>query len=708
MGLLAFAAFTGCDTPSVAAQPTPVAPATVPSPDELRTLANLLSKPEIQAWLKERADQSRPPITNVQSASDVIGSYLSGARMSLQRLMAAVSDLHDQLKIIRATLVQEFDRYGPLTLIGLLIAFVLFGTCAEILFWVATTGIRRRIAELPVDTTEARLQAILTPTIYGLGAIAIFAGGSVGAFVAFDWPPLLQEVLLTYLIVVLAVRLTVIGGRIILAPGAERFRVLPMSAEAARYWFIWSCVLVGAFYFAKGTFRLVPDLGANLDTRTLVGSVLSIILLGLTLTAFWRRPAFDGSAPPKRSQEGWTWLITAYLVGVWLTVFTGQTAPFDIGIVLLLIVLANMGLRLVVEHLVQPSQQKTDEPLSRPLAIVAFDRGLRIVLIGGGALFISHILGLDLVALTTTDTPLMRVARALLDVIIIVLLADFVWQTARVWIDHQLSEIVAANELVTDDEVRNRQRLRTLLPVLRHALLITVAAVAGFMGLSALGVAAGPLVAGAGVIGIAIGFGAQTLVKDVISGMLFLFDDAFRIGEYIESGAIKGTVESFSLRSIKLRHHRGALHTVPFGALSTIRNYSRDWVIDKVQIGVTYDTDLVAVRQIIKDIGKTLQDDPEFAPHILETLKMQGVEAFGDFAIQIRLKMTTKPGEQFPIRRRAFTLIKQAFDERGIKFAYPTVVIAGGPSPGSPAMSAAAKMAVDLVQTESTAHVQQG
>jgi hypothetical protein len=238
LALLAFATFAGFDTYSVAAQSAPAAQVTVPSPDELRVLANLLSKPDMQAWLKERADLSTSPPSNAPSASEVIGSYLRAARASLRRLMAAVPDLVDQLRIIRATLVQEFTQYGPLTVIGLLLAFVLLGTLAEILFWLVTAGIRRRIAELPVDTTEARLQAIVTRTIYGFGAIAIFAGGSVGAFIAFDWPPLLQEVLLTYLIVFLAVRLTVIGGRIVLAPGAERFRVLPMSTESARYWFI--------------------------------------------------------------------------------------------------------------------------------------------------------------------------------------------------------------------------------------------------------------------------------------------------------------------------------------------------------------------------------------------------------------------------------------------------------------------------------------
>ena len=141
-----------------------------------------------------------------------------------------------------------------------------------------------------------------------------------------------------------------------------------------------------------------------------------------------------------------------------------------------------------------------------------------------------------------------------------------------------------------------------------------------------MGIEIGPLIAGAGVVGVAIGFGAQTLVKDIISGMFYLLDDAFRIGEYIQSGNYKGTVESFSLRSVKLRHHRGPLYTVPFGVLGAVENMSRDWVIDKLQIGVTYDSDLEKARKLIKKIGQELASDPEMAPNIIETLKMQGVE----------------------------------------------------------------------------------
>jgi small-conductance mechanosensitive channel len=198
------------------------------------------------------------------------------------------------------------------------------------------------------------------------------------------------------------------------------------------------------------------------------------------------------------------------------------------------------------------------------------------------------------------------------------------------------------------------------------------------MTLSAMGVAIGPLLAGASVVGVAVGFGAQTLVKDVLSGFFYLLDDAFRVGEYIQSGTYKGTVESFTLRSVKLRHHRGPVYTVPFGSLGAIENLSRDWVLEKIVIAVAFDTDLLKVKKLIKQVGNELLEDPEFAPHIIETVKMQGVEEFGDYGIRLRLKLVTRPGEQFPIRRRAYQRIKELFDQNGVKFAVPKVQVAEG------------------------------
>jgi moderate conductance mechanosensitive channel len=140
---------------------------------------------------------------------------------------------------------------------------------------------------------------------------------------------------------------------------------------------------------------------------------------------------------------------------------------------------------------------------------------------------------------------------------------------------------------------------------------------------------------------------------------------------------------------------------VPFGELGAVRNMSRDWVIDKLLISVTYDADLDKVKKLIKQIGKELAENPEFAPHILEPLKMQGVEQFGDYAVEIRLKMKTKPGQQFVIRRRAYALIKKAFEANGIEFAFPTVRVAGGG--GGEEAPAVARQVLELVKPEPAA-----
>jgi small-conductance mechanosensitive channel len=196
------------------------------------------------------------------------------------------------------------------------------------------------------------------------------------------------------------------------------------------------------------------------------------------------------------------------------------------------------------------------------------------------------------------------------------------------------------------------------------------------MSLSTLGVQIAPLIASAGVVGVAIGFGAQTIVKDVMSGMFYLLDDAFRVGEYIISGQYRGTVESFSLRSVRLRHHRGPVFTIPFGELGAVQNMSRDYVIDKFSFTVTYDTDVEKARKLLKQVGKDLAADPDLAPLILEPLKMQSVGDFGDYGLVLKVKMKCRPNGQYMVRKKAYPLIKQRFDENGIEFAFPTVRIA--------------------------------
>ena len=290
-----------------------------------------------------------------------------------------------------------------------------------------------------------------------------------------------------------------------------------------------------------------------------------------------------------------------------------------------------------------------------------------------------------------------RLADGVLSTIVILLIADFLWHAARAAIDNKLA---AAAEIgpPNTDEARRRARLRTLLPIFRNILFVLVIVVAALMALTAMGVEIGPLIAGLGVLGVAVGFGAQSFVRDVIAGMFYLMDDAFRVGEYIQAGHYKGTVDGFSIRSVKLRHHRGPVFTVPFSLLGAVENMSRDWVIDKIAIGITYDSDLNLAKKLIKQIGQELAKIPEFAPLIIEPLKMQGVDELGDYAVQIRAKMMTQPGEQFVIRRQAYAMIKKAFDENGIKFAFPTVQVAGGAE--GAAATAVARQGLELTRPQ--------
>jgi len=334
-----------------------------------------------------------------------------------------------------------------------------------------------------------------------------------------------------------------------------------------------------------------------------------------------------------------------------------------------------------VDHALRPPGAAAAE--TRGVTAAAVGRALRALLIIGAAFLVVYASGLNVDAVASGDALWMRLLRGAVQALAIILIADVIWLVVASLIDQKLAATQEASA-----------RLRTLLPIVRGTMAVVLLVMTVLMSLSALGVQVGPLLASAGVIGIAIGFGAQTLVRDMFSKFFYLLDDAFRVGEYIQSGNYKGTVEHLGVRSVVLRHHRGPVYTIPYGQLGAVQNMSRDWVIDKLTIGVTYDSDLDKAKKLIKKIGKDLAADPDFAPSILEPLKMQGVEQFGDFGIQIRMKMMTKPGQQFTIRRRAHAMIKQAFDANGIRFAHPTVQVAGGA--GEATAAAAVRQSLEL------------
>jgi len=193
----------------------------------------------------------------------------------------------------------------------------------------------------------------------------------------------------------------------------------------------------------------------------------------------------------------------------------------------------------------------------------------------------------------------------------------------------------------------------------------------------AFGLPAYSIVTGLGVGGIAIGFGAQTLVRDIFSGIFFLVDDAFRPGEYLDVGVGKGFVERVSIRSVQLRHHNGPLQTIPFGEIKKVNNFSRDWVVMKLSFRLPFGTDTEFVRKLIKQLGQQLLEDPEYGDKFLEPLKSQGIYDVDDFGIIMRVKFMTRPGEQFVLRRMVNLKIQELFRREGIEFAGREVRVHG-------------------------------
>ncbi|MEZ5812218.1 MAG: mechanosensitive ion channel family protein [Rhizobiaceae bacterium] len=294
---------------------------------------------------------------------------------------------------------------------------------------------------------------------------------------------------------------------------------------------------------------------------------------------------------------------------------------------------------------------------------------------------------------------------AFVDTLVIGYLGWFLYRAVAIYIDNEIAEDADdTGGLPQSDEMGGpgASRLTTLLPLIRNVAVSAIVVLTAMVILSNMGVDIAPLFAGAGVIGLAIGFGAQALIRDIFSGGFFLVDDAFRRGEYIEMDGIEGTVEKISLRSFQLRHHSGPLHTIPFGEIKRLTNFSRDWVMMKLPLRLTYDTDVERVRKLIKKLGQQLLEHPDVGHLFLQPLKSQGVYKMEDSAMIIRVKFMTKPGDQFVTRKVVYAMIRELFEKEGIRFASKEVTVRLADEPARPltereekAVAAAAREVAD-------------
>ncbi len=237
------------------------------------------------------------------------------------------------------------------------------------------------------------------------------------------------------------------------------------------------------------------------------------------------------------------------------------------------------------------------------------------------------------------------------------------------WIVRWMEKFVPEKDSLQATEAK--KRAHTLGNTLRHALLITLSFIAILMILGELGIQLGPLLATAGIGALAIGFGAQSLVKDVISGFFIILENQYRIGDAIEVAGVSGLVESVSLRKTVLRDLEGKVHIIPNGEIKIVSNLSKEWSRSVLDVGISYREDVDQVTDLLAQIGRELETEEPYKSAILGPLQILGIEKFGESQLVIRMMIKTVPLKQWEVGRELRKRIKNRFDEKGIQLPFP-------------------------------------
>lgn len=347
-------------------------------------------------------------------------------------------------------------------------------------------------------------------------------------------------------------------------------------------------------------------------------------------------------------------------------------------VILLLAPMCDTLIRSVVHLLVPPMRgtgaqaQAAYNALSRSYIRIA-----RVLVFGAIVILTASLWDITLFSMASAGVG-EDYARHVVEALLILAAGYIAWELTRLLINRKLSSQRADGasgppEDLGDDAGSGGagSRLGTILPPLSWAIQTVIIILTILMALGHIGINVTPLLAGAGVAGIAIGFGAQKLVADVVSGVFFLIDDAFRVNEYIDAGGVQGTVEKIALRSIQLRQSDGPINVIPYSNIKSITNFGRDWGVFKLKFTVPFDTDIEKVRKIFKKIGQEMAENPEFKDAFLVPFKSQGVREFTDHGIVVRGKFMFRPelAKQFTIRRDIFKRIQEEFAKAGIEFA---------------------------------------
>lgn len=658
----------------------------------IRDLVARLSNDGVRSILLEQLGQNAA--MDLPDAATDLGT-IQNAQLFIQEIRARLASFILAVPAIPREIAKPIDNFIDgrpasklwLILFGTLV-MIAAGATAEFIFVRLTHKTRAKILNAEPRRPIARLLFPAARMMINLTGLLVFLAVTMIAFFSmYQGHEPTRLVVTAYLGAIVMARAIGMIFQCILAPKAPNLRLAGFSDKDAKFSYNRGLFLAWVVSFALATTSLLSLFGINDDARLLLNMIIGIFIVGTIVSLLLgSRTSISndilGSDPdisPARRAFATAWpIITSVLVVLLFPLMVvvnlaGLHLPPGTGIVTILMVITLPHLDAAIGRAAHFRMREKDR--SQEFKVVVF-QALRILLITFAFFILTRLWGIDIGEVARENIG-GRLAGALLDTGATALVAYVLWQIVRIWVERKLEEekVAGGDGADGNEGGQGGSRLSTILPLIRSTLQITIVVLATLIILSGLGVDIGPLLAGAGVIGLAVGFGAQTLVRDIVSGAFFLLDDAFRVDEYIDVGSVKGTVEKISIRSIRLRHHRGLLHTIPFGEISHLTNFSRDWVIMKLEFRLTYDTDVNKVKKIFKKIGKDMLAHKELGDGFLEPFKSQGVKRMEESAMIVGAKFMTKPGAQFMIRKELYSRVQKAFAENDIHFAHKRVAV---------------------------------
>ena len=490
--------------------------------------------------------------------------------------------------------------------------------------------------------------------------------------------------------------------RLLFSPASNHLRLLPVADETAGYVTVWMrrIALVSVASYALSEFALLLAMPLSIQNGVLrLGLlVVSIFVIVVVLqnklpVAEWltARPLREGEEPDRarallrslraRLADAWHILAVLWVVALWGVWALGLEGGFErllrSSVFTVLVVAVAKLLDEAVRRLLNRAFRISPDLARRLPGLEARANRYLPALKGmvGGLLMVAAVIvlleiwGLGSFAWFGQGRVGSRMLSSGVSITITLGLALLVWEAANTAIARQLAR------LTTDAATARSARVRTLLPMLRTVLATMVLVFVGLNVLTEIGINVAPLLAGAGVIGLAVGFGSQTLVRDIITGVFLLFEDAVAVGDVVTLGGLSGTVEQLSIRSIRLRALNGDVHIVPFSAVTTVTNQTRDYGYAVLDLMVDYDADTDAVQAALAEVGADLRADEAWQRSVLAPIEVMGVERMSDQGVVIRARIKTEPARRWAVARELNRRVKQRCGALGILIGPPAKVV---------------------------------